>query len=665
MLHWMTALMGPVFAKEMVEMARRKRYYFNRVLYGGVLLFALFVTWNSYSWQMRYANTQAYRLMARMAEDLFLAVSWVQLGAVFLFVPVFLCGVIAAEREEHTLDLLFTTGLTDREIVLGKLLSRVTALVLLIVCAMPVLSLIMLFGGIDPQALGRSLAATLVAILYAGAHAIYFSATTKSPLGALVRAYWWMALWLCGLPMTVLLMVTAIYRYRAPGPFGMYCLGSLPFLNPIGAFATAVVAPLYNQMAGFLGPWFFPLTFVLPASWSLLLIHRAVRRLRHEPTPSLLARLPSARLAYADPAQRKRAEVQRRHQVGRTWFGVRVRNPFWLRARQARVYDREGYIGRIQWAAWLVAFFFVGLVAVSHPRGLSDRGASVAFLVPTWLAVAVFLALLSGMSLVGDRRRGFLDLVLTTPLTGREILDGTMLGVWQHLRRIYWLPWALGLFLCLTTATFPGWFLASTLMATLFGAVLLVHGTVCALVSRTMTPALVFTFLLPALAFVGTLLLVPVFEHATGAVVLFLALVVRIATTFAVRRWATPAVVVCHLLATHFLLGTVFTCWAWQDGRGIAETVATFHPAYWLISLLERRPDQALPSYVNWVAVFACYLAALAVNFLWARWWAIRNFDRLVGRLDPIARRRARPALPPSEIQRVRDGLSDPLAKSV
>lgn len=665
MLRWMTAVMGPVFAKEMVEMARRKRYYFNRVLYGGVLLFALFLIWNSYSWQMRYANTQAYRLMARMAEDLFQAVSWVQLGAVFLFVPVFLCGVIAAEREEHTLDLLFTTNLTDREIVLGKLLSRVTALVLLIVCAMPVLSLIMLFGGIDPQALGRGLAATLFATLYAGAHAIYFSATTKSPLGALVRAYWWMALWLCGLPMTVFLVVSAVYRFRSPGPFGMYCLGSLPFLNPIGAFAVAVVTPLYNQMAGLLGSWFFPLIFALPASWSLLLIHRAVRRLRSEPTPSLLALRPTRRLASADPAERKRAEVHRRHQAGRTWFGLRVRNPFWLRARQARVYDREGYIGRIQWAAWLVAFFFIGLDAATHPRGLRDREASLAFLIPTWLVVAVFLALLAGMSLVGDRRRGFLDLVLTTPLTGRETLDGTMLGVWQHVRRIYWLPWVLGLFLCLTTATFPGWFLAATVMATLFGAVLLVHGTVCALVARGMAPALIFTFLLPVLSFIGTLLLVPMFEHATGQAVLILALLVRIATTFAVRWRVRPGVVAGHLLATHFLLVTLFTCWAWQGGRGTADTVATFHPAYWLISLLTRRPEQALPDHVSWFAVFTCFLAALAVNFLWARWWAIRNFDRLVGRLDSAKRRPARPAPPGLETRPAPDGVPDPLAKSV
>lgn len=661
MLRWMTALMGPIFAKEMVEMARRKRYYFNRVLYGSALLFALFTIWDSYQWRIHYQGGQSYRLMARMAEDLFLAVSWVQLGAVFLFVPVFLCGVIAAEREEHTLDLLFTTGLTDREIVLGKLLSRATALVLLILCALPVLSLIMLFGGIDPQALGRALAATFLAILYAGAHAIYFSTATKSPLGALVRTYWWMALWLLGAPLTVFLVMAAIYRNRPPGPFGMYCLGSLPFLNPVGAFTTAIVAPLYNQMAGFLGSWFFPLTFVLPASWSMFLIWRAICRLRREPIPSLLSGIPSFRRTHAHSKKLGKRETRRHHQAGRTWFGQRVRNPFWLRARLTRVYDREGHIGRIQWGAWLVAFFFIGLAAVAHARGLRDKEVAMSFLLPTWLAVAVFVALFSGMSFVGDRRRGFLDLVLTTPLTGREIFDGTLLGIWQHLRRIYWLPWVLGLFFCLTGATAPRWFIPSALMATLFGAVLLVHGTVCALAARTMTPALVFTFLFPMLAIMGTLFLTLVFEDGTGVVILIVALLVRLGTTFLVRRRTTPAVVACHLLATHFLLITLFTCWAWRGRVGPkAESVVAFHPAYWLITLLEQRPDTALPHSVDWPSVFACYLAALTVNFFWARWWAIRNFDCLVGRLDWTRRRPARAARPPGEEQPVLGRMSDP-----
>ena len=40
------------------------------------------------------------------------------------------------------------------------------------------------------QSVNFEQAATLLAILFAGAHAIYFSAITRSPTGALVRTYW-------------------------------------------------------------------------------------------------------------------------------------------------------------------------------------------------------------------------------------------------------------------------------------------------------------------------------------------------------------------------------------------------------------------------------------------------------------------------------------------
>ena len=94
MLRLLSMLIGPVFAKEMVEMSRRKRYYFNRVLYGGVLLFALFVVWDSYQWRFQQQGT-SIRLMAELAQSLFHAVSSIQYGAVFVLVPLFLCGVIA------------------------------------------------------------------------------------------------------------------------------------------------------------------------------------------------------------------------------------------------------------------------------------------------------------------------------------------------------------------------------------------------------------------------------------------------------------------------------------------------------------------------------------------------------------------------------------------
>src|SRR5438128_12415445 len=161
----LSSILGPMFAKEMVEIARRKRYFVNRILYGLALLFTVFVVWDNFRGRFPGAGRVSIHLMAEMAEALFHAVSAVQYGAGFLFVPLFLCGVIASEREVRTLDLLFTTRLSDREIVLGKLGSRVAVVGLMVLLSLPVVSLIMLFGGVDPQAVWRVLASTLLALV--------------------------------------------------------------------------------------------------------------------------------------------------------------------------------------------------------------------------------------------------------------------------------------------------------------------------------------------------------------------------------------------------------------------------------------------------------------------------------------------------------------------
>jgi len=541
----MALLAGPIFAKEMVELARRKRYYLNRVLYGLVLLFALFITYESFSWRPQMGKP-SIRMMAEIAQSLFLAVSNVQYWAVYLLCPLFLAGVICSEREERTLELLFTTRLTDREIVLGKLGSRIAVFSLLIMCGLPVMSLVMFFGGIDPNGLWRMLVVTLLAILYASAHAIYFSAVTKGAMGAVIQTYWWMALWLFGVPIMTMIPLAAI---RSTWALNWAMVGIL-FLNPLGPYVAVMQPMAYATAERLLGPWFFPFTFVAPTLWSVFLVWRAVCRVRLDPTivgwlferSSMFSGVRALRQQWKEwRAARRRAKAEK------IWHVLRVVNPLWLRSRIARVYDREGVVGRIQLAAWAVAGSLIVLLAVSEPRELSRKGYDVAFLVPTWMGVAALVAIVSGSSLVGDRRRGFLDLVLLTPLTPSEIVDGTFCSIWEHLRRIYWLPWAIGILFCLTGATHLPGLLISILTATLFGAVLIVHGIACSLTAKTAPGALVPTVALPLVMIVGLPFLLPIFREEAYHVLWVLAPLALGGCWFWVRRRATPAAVGCFL----------------------------------------------------------------------------------------------------------------------
>jgi ABC-type transport system involved in multi-copper enzyme maturation permease subunit len=634
----LASLLGPMFAKEMVEIARRKRYFLNRVLYGLVLLFTVFLVWDSYGWRFQMEGRASIHLMAELAQHLFHAVSGVQYGAVFVFVPLFLCGVIASEREERTLELLFTTHLTDAEIVLGKFGSRLAVFAFLVLFTLPIMSLVMLFGGVDPLTLWRNLACTLMAVLYAGAHAIYFSTVTKSAMGALVRTYWWMAVWMIGVPMAVMIPISATRSF----PVTQFCLCIITLVDPLFTFVLSMDAMTYKQVTSYLGPWlapwFFPLAFVLPGGWSLFLLWRAVRRLRLAPTALALrlAKMWLVRTLQQDVRESVKLRAKGRQQrAERLWGIYRIRNPLWLRSRLTRVYDREGYIGGIQWVAWVAAAFFLLLLLLSEPRSLRERGCGMAFLVPVWLGIGVLTAIFSGSCLVGDRRRGFLDLVFVTPLKPREIVDGTLLSVWQHMRRLYWLPVLLGAFFCLTgSCTFAG-VCASLITGTLFGALLTLHGTACSLTAKTLPGALVPTFLFPLLMCLGIVFLIPIFQDVAGPVLWFLTALALVVTWFWTRRRTSAAAVGCYFMAVHLAIASLASCWAWSGYRHRDEyPFMVINPAYMTIRPLEGDPFnwfRDLPGH-TWIEPLVCYWACLLVTFVWARWWLIRHFERLIDR---------------------------------
>lgn len=644
MLHWLSLLLGPMFAKELVEMARRKRYYLNRVVYAAVLLLTVWIAWEEYSLRVRFGRTAPLRAMAQMAQGIFLAVSIIQYVAVFVFVPLFLSGVIASEREERTLDLLFTTQLSDAEIVLGKLASRMVALLALLLTGLPILSLLTFFGGVDPNQLWQSFACTLLALLFVGAFAIYFSSITKSPMGALIRTYWWLAVFLLGIPMGIGIPLTEICR-TPNHPLMQLYFGALYLLHPVSPFVLALEGTLHARLAALLGEWVFALAFVLPSTLACCLIWRAIARLRLAPTPfaRLVARLPLAgRMRALWQWAGDFLGEERRQWTARTRLGLPVRNPLWQRARRARIYDREGHISRIQLAGWGAALFFLAVMLAFSANDLDDGGVSMVFGGSAWTGIAVLVAVLAGVSIVGDRRRGFLEQVLVTPLEPREIVDGTLLAVWEHLKRILPLPFLLGTFFVLSGASRPEGVFCSLVTAVLFGLLLVLHGLASSFAARTAPAALVATFLLPLVAIVGITLLIPLCRQAAGPVLWVLSFLCLVGTSLWIRRQVGPASVACYLVSVYLAVGAVATFWTWEGFTRHRHEwpVAAMHPAFLTLVGLDKHFAREFRGHASWVLVYPFYWGALLVNIVWLRWWLIRHFERLVERTDePIQAR--------------------------
>ena len=113
----------------------------------------------------------------------------VQFSLVILLTPAYTAGAIAEEKERKTLPFLLATDLRDREIILGKLMSRLLNLTLFILTGLPILSILQFLGGVDPGLLLAGFAATGLTMLGLAALSMVNSVLVRRARDAIVITY--------------------------------------------------------------------------------------------------------------------------------------------------------------------------------------------------------------------------------------------------------------------------------------------------------------------------------------------------------------------------------------------------------------------------------------------------------------------------------------------
>lgn len=235
------SLIGPLYIYDLVRLARRGRSTLLRTGYALALLVVLFLVYqNEFPrvdlWASGFdrATTSPSRL-SEVGERFVLAVLAAQTAAIFVLTPAYVATAISEEKERRTLEMLFSTPLSDREIVLGKLAARLTHLGGVLLAGLPVLALTQLWGGVNALFLLAAFVATTMNLLSVGAISILCSVLAQTTVGALLRAY---AAILVVLPLCVGLPVGT-----PAGLFAfLYRLADLPTGGPPGAAAFQRVA---------------------------------------------------------------------------------------------------------------------------------------------------------------------------------------------------------------------------------------------------------------------------------------------------------------------------------------------------------------------------------------------------------------------------------------
>ena len=154
-----TMFVGPLCYFELVRMARRGRLFALRLVFGLVLLGILAVNYLGHSRSMPlWSSPEAFSIaeMARFGQTLFASIMAAQAALVLVLTPALVADAIASERQRKTLDHLLASPLDSREIVLGKLASRVLGVGVFPALVLPIMSLLTLVLGGSWERQGRS-----------------------------------------------------------------------------------------------------------------------------------------------------------------------------------------------------------------------------------------------------------------------------------------------------------------------------------------------------------------------------------------------------------------------------------------------------------------------------------------------------------------------------
>ncbi|QEH32043.1 ABC-2 family transporter protein [Aquisphaera giovannonii] len=185
---------GPVFTFELLRTSRRGSFYVMRAAYAAILLWAFYTVYQT--WVTWGGDEPPMTAMKALAISSFGAVAVSQVAFILAITPALVAGVIAEEKQRKTLHYLLASRLSGPEIVLGKLLARMLHAAVLLAVGFPVLSLLVLLGGIDPRLIGLACAAAASTAWLLAAMSIWASTLARRPREALMAAYGIEFLWL-------------------------------------------------------------------------------------------------------------------------------------------------------------------------------------------------------------------------------------------------------------------------------------------------------------------------------------------------------------------------------------------------------------------------------------------------------------------------------------
>ncbi len=181
---WRLLPANPIVTRVVQTGGKRIQHLWVRVAYLLVLLFVMAIIL-----MQEYQGAGALDDLAKGLTVVFERVSVLQLALMCLLAPVFTAGAISQEKDAETFNVLLTTPLSNAQIALGSLLSRLFFVVMLLLSGLPIFCITMLFGGVTTDQIFLSFGISACTALLTGALAILISVVRVGTRGTIFSFY--------------------------------------------------------------------------------------------------------------------------------------------------------------------------------------------------------------------------------------------------------------------------------------------------------------------------------------------------------------------------------------------------------------------------------------------------------------------------------------------
>lgn len=241
---------NPIIVKELRSRMRGGRAFATLT---GVLIMLGLISYGLFRMVMVTSRYSTSPLSPQVGQTLFAGLMFLELLMVCAVTPAVTAGAISSEKEKLTYEMLLATPLRPASILWGKLISALSYVFLLIFAAVPMASLVFIFGGVAPRDMVKALLVLVTVAVMLGVIGLFMSALFGRTGRATVLSYLTVGLLLFG--PTFIAVAVGVIRQSEPARWIL-----IP--GPINALSSALTSTVAQdsptaifQLLGGYFPW--------------------------------------------------------------------------------------------------------------------------------------------------------------------------------------------------------------------------------------------------------------------------------------------------------------------------------------------------------------------------------------------------------------------------